>query len=77
MKKIISAVVGLVVVLGALQFMWLWGFCRFYVGPNDMAIITAKNGEPLEPGQILARGSERDSRRTLGRRPSLPQPDLL
>ena len=45
MKKIISAVIGIVVVLSALQFMWLWGFCRFYVGPNKMAIITAKNGD--------------------------------
>ena len=45
---------GAVAVLAALLFIWLWGFCRFYVGPNEMAIITAKIGEPLEPGQILA-----------------------
>ena len=59
MKKIISTVVSVVIMLGALQFMWLWGFCRFYVGPNKMAIITAKNGEPLEPGQILAREGQK------------------
>jgi regulator of protease activity HflC (stomatin/prohibitin superfamily) len=58
-KKIISAVIGIVVVLSALQFMWLWGFCRFYVGPNKMAIITAKNGDPLDPGQILAREGQK------------------
>ena len=62
MKKIISAVVGIIVVLGALQFMWQWGFCRFYVGPNQMAIITAKNGEALEPGQILAREGQKGIR---------------
>ena len=46
---------------------WLWGFCRFYVGPNEMAIITAKNGQPLEPGQILAREGQQGIREeTLG-----------
>ncbi|VGO21079.1 SPFH domain-containing protein [Pontiella sulfatireligans] len=62
MKKIISAVVTIVIILGALQFMWLWGFCRFYVGPNKMAIITAKNGKALEPGQILARDGQKGIR---------------
>ncbi len=59
MKNIVKAVVGIVVVLVALEFMWLWGFCRFYVGPNRMAIITAKNGDPLEPGQILAKKGQK------------------
>lgn len=62
MKNIIKAVVGIVVVLAALQFMWLWGFCRFYVGPNEMAIITAKNGDALEAGQILAREGQKGIR---------------
>ncbi len=59
MKKIVKTVVGIVAVLAALEFMWLWGFCRFYVGPEKMAIITAKNGDPLEPGQILAREGQK------------------
>jgi protein required for attachment to host cells len=59
MKNIVKIVVGVVVVLVALEFMWLWGFCRFYVGPNEMAIITAKNGDALEPGQILAREGQK------------------
>ncbi|MEE9369103.1 MAG: SPFH domain-containing protein [Pontiella sp.] len=62
MKKIISAVIGIIIILGALQFMWLWGFCRFYVGPNEMAIITAKNGDVLDPGQILAREGQKGIR---------------
>jgi len=33
---------------------WMWFFCRFYVSPEHMAIITAKSGKPLAPGQILA-----------------------
>ena len=34
---------------------WQWGFCRFYVGPDQMAVITAKMGKELPPGQILAK----------------------
>ena len=41
-------------VLGA-WFVWQWGFCRFYVGPDQMAVITAKTGEELPQGQILAK----------------------
>ncbi|MEI6414106.1 MAG: SPFH domain-containing protein [Pseudomonadota bacterium] len=33
---------------------WLWFSCRFYVSLNEMAVIVAKTGEPLAPGQILA-----------------------
>ncbi len=55
------AVIALLVCVLA-EGVWLWGFCRFYVGPNEMAIITAKNGEPLEPGQILAREGQKGIR---------------
>ena len=43
---------------------WKWGFCRFYVKPNHMAVIIAKSGRPLPPDQILAdvgqKGIQRD-----------------
>lgn len=42
------------IVLGVSYFIWMWFFCRFYVGPNQMAIVIAKTGKPLPPGQILA-----------------------
>jgi regulator of protease activity HflC (stomatin/prohibitin superfamily) len=29
---------------------WQWGFCRFYVEPGYMAIMTAKTGDALPPG---------------------------
>lgn len=62
-KYVLSAVAVLLLATGV----WFWGFCRFYVGPNEMAIITAKNGDPLEPGQILARNGQRGIREeTLG-----------
>ncbi|MBI1870798.1 MAG: hypothetical protein HYS07_06370 [Chlamydiae bacterium] len=49
-------------ILGAILATWLvweWGFCRFFVPPNSMAIVIAKIGKPLEPGQILARKGQR------------------
>jgi hypothetical protein len=67
MNKIIKLALAVVVVLVLAEGIWLWGFCRFYVGPNEMAIITAKNGLPLEPGQILAREGQQGIREeTLG-----------
>ena len=39
--------------------LWQWGFCRFYVGPDQMAVITAKTGEALPPGQILAKKGQK------------------
>ncbi|MDD5349633.1 MAG: SPFH domain-containing protein [Chthoniobacteraceae bacterium] len=38
---------------------WQWGFCRFYVGPGEIAVVTAKNGTPLPPGQILAKSGQK------------------
>lgn len=54
MKKIIVAVLPLVLFVFALWSLWMWFFCRFYVGPDEMAVITAKTGKPLAEGQILA-----------------------
>jgi len=54
MKSSVTFVIFLILIIAACVFVWQWGFCRFYVGPNEMAVITAKNGEPLPPGQILA-----------------------
>jgi regulator of protease activity HflC (stomatin/prohibitin superfamily) len=49
------------VALGA-WVLWQWGFCRFYVKPDQMAVITAKTGEALPPGQILAKQGQRGIR---------------
>lgn len=38
---------------------WQWFFCRFYVPPGQLAIVVAKNGDPLPPGEILARDGQR------------------
>ncbi|MBN2144617.1 MAG: hypothetical protein JW774_08340 [Candidatus Aureabacteria bacterium] len=43
-----------VLALIATDGIWSWGFCRFYVPPDRMAIITAKTGDALPAGEILA-----------------------
>ena len=46
-------------VLAAAAFAFLWTFCRVYVPEGCMAVVTAKTGRPLPPGQILAEKGEK------------------
>lgn len=57
--KLISTLILFAFLAG---FIWVWGFERFYVEPGYMAVITAKTGQPLEPGQILARDDQKGIR---------------
>ena len=59
MKALKPLVFTLVLVFGCTWFVWEWVFCRFYVAPNYMAVITAKMGDPLPPGQILAKKGQK------------------
>jgi hypothetical protein len=52
LKSVILYAVAFVLLV---VFVWEWGFCRFYVQPDQMAVITAKTGTALKPGQILAK----------------------
>ncbi len=54
MRRRFGIIGSALIVLFIAWVAWSWGFCRFYVGPGQMAIITAKSGDPLAPGQILA-----------------------
>lgn len=66
-KSIPASIVTALTVVFLLWLGWTWGFCRFYVRPNYMAVITAKVGKPLPPGQILAeRGQKGIQRDVLG-----------
>lgn len=47
-----------VLVLIGLWASWQWIFCRFYVPPGFMAVLVAKEGKPLPPGQILAKAGQ-------------------
>ena len=51
LKLIVPALLAVALVYGLI---WKWGFCRFYVQPNEMAVIIAKSGKPMPAGQILA-----------------------
>ena len=42
---------------------WMWGFCRVTVPAGMMAIVTAKSGDPLPPGEILAGPGQKGVRR--------------
>ncbi len=50
----ISGIIGCIVIILFAYFIWTWGFCRFYVGADQMAIVTSKDGLELPSGQILA-----------------------
>ncbi len=50
-------------VLALVVFAILWGPCRIPVQPGYMAIVTAKVGRPLPPGEILAGPGEKGVRR--------------
>ena len=52
-------IVGVVALVAGSWFAWQWGFCRFYVEPGYMAIVTAKSGDALPPGQILAQPGQK------------------
>ncbi|MCD8138908.1 MAG: hypothetical protein LUE17_03860, partial [Planctomycetaceae bacterium] len=55
----LGVVSTLLLLILAAWAVWSWGFCRFYVGPGKMAVITAKTGSPLPPGQILAKPGQK------------------
>jgi len=59
MKKLTSSILSLVLILAAAWLVWQWGFCRLYVPLDSMAVITAKTGEVLPPGQILAKKGQK------------------
>jgi hypothetical protein len=52
--KNIKSILSLIAIVALAWGVWQWFFCRFYVEPNEMAVIIAKTGDDLPPGQILA-----------------------
>ena len=60
MKKYIVSVLLLIVpALLLAAGIYYWCFCRFYVPPEHMAIITAKSGRTPAPGTLLVEKGER------------------
>lgn len=58
-QKFIAAVVGLCLVVALGYGGYLWFFCRFYVPPGHMAVITAKSGSDPAPNTILVKRGEK------------------
>lgn len=58
-KTIFKSIIIVIAAVAALWGFWMWGFCRIYVAPDQMAIVTAKSGKALPPGQILAKKGQR------------------
>ena len=50
-------------VIGLFSGLFAWTFCRIPVPAGSMAIVTAKVGKPLPPGEILAGPDEKGVRR--------------
>lgn len=59
MKRKAWGLLSVVVCLGLFWVAYQWLFCRFYVGPGEMAVVISKTGESLPPGQILARKGQK------------------
>ena len=62
-RKLIGALSVVVGILAAIVLGWVWCCCRFYVPAGHMAIVTAKTGDPLPPGAILAEDGQKGVRR--------------
>ncbi len=57
--KTLFAVVAPIVVIAAVVWgAYLWFFCRFYVPPTHMAIVTAKSGKTAPSGALLVERGE-------------------
>ncbi|MFU8779964.1 MAG: SPFH domain-containing protein [Kiritimatiellia bacterium] len=58
-NSITRTVISGVMMIAFVWWVWMWGFCRIYVEPDQMAVIIAKIGKELPPGQILASKGQR------------------
>lgn len=54
MKRLPLSIASLVFAVAGVWLVWQWCFCRFYVKPDYMAVITSKTGDSLPSAQILA-----------------------
>ena len=61
--KLVAVITILTVVLALGLFAFIWIGCRIYVGPGEMAIVTAKTGDELPSGAILAEPGQKGVQR--------------
>ncbi len=63
MSRLIAFFAGIAAAIALVVFAAMWCFCRVYVPEGQMAIVTAKTGDPLPPGRILAEPGEKGVQR--------------
>lgn len=63
MNKLVAFFAGIAAAIVFVVFAVIWCFCRVYVPEGQMAIVTAKTGDPLPPGRILAEPGEKGVQR--------------
>ena len=61
--KFASMLIAAVALFALGVFAFVWVFCRVYVGPGEMAIVTSKTGDELPPGAILAEPGQKGVQR--------------
>ncbi len=61
--KSTSLILVPLLILAVLAGLFMWTFCRIPVPAGYMAIVTAKTGKPLPPGEILAGPGEKGLRK--------------
>ncbi len=60
MKRIALFSIFLILVLCVAAYgIYLWFFCRFYVAPGCMAVVTAKSGDDPKAGELLVERGEK------------------
>jgi hypothetical protein len=57
-RTLLSGLVPLLLFVAFVYGVWMWGFCRFYVPVDHMAVVVAKVGSPLPSDRILAKPGE-------------------
>jgi len=63
MNKGLGCIGAVVAALALATIGFIWICCRIYVPAGHMAIVTAKTGQPLPPGRILAEPGEKGVQR--------------
>jgi len=62
--QIISASIGIVLVLAGVGLALVWTTCRAYVPPDKMLVLIRKTGQPMAAGQKIAEEGQKGIQRT-------------
>lgn len=63
LKRLLTIVIGAALMMTAATIGVVWGFCRAYVGPDEMLVLIRKNGKPMPAGNQIAEPGEKGIQR--------------